>query len=281
MSLETSERGRPPAVGRWVVPAAVLLVLVALGTVVVLSGPGQPGPKSRPTTVPTTQGALFPRTRPGAEKRVRERARMLRDLRRHRPPVTDQRVLAAMRAVPRHKFVRPRDQWAAYADRPVEIGLGQTISQPYIVALMSELLETKPGDRVLEIGTGSGYQAAVLADMGCEVYTIEIVRELGASAAKRLGGMRYTNVQSKVADGYFGWKEHAPYDAIVVTCAATHVPPALLRQLKPGGRICIPVGPVLGAQDLIVVTRRPDGRFRSRSVIPVRFVPLTGRHDQR
>jgi len=216
-----------------------------------------------------------------ADEFAAERDRMVReDIARDgffgRDGVQDKAVLAAMRAVPRHKFVPARLQRQAYADGPLPIGHGQTISQPYIVAKMTELLRVKPEDTVLEIGTGSGYQAAVLAEIVKSVYTIEIVPELGSSAAELLNTLKYENVQTKVGDGYFGWEEHAPYDAIIVTAAASHIPPPLIEQLKPGGRMVIPVGPPLGLQQLYVLEKRKDGSVLQRSVMAVRFVPLTG-----
>jgi protein-L-isoaspartate(D-aspartate) O-methyltransferase len=186
------------------------------------------------------------------------------------------RVLAAMDAVPRHEFVPRRQAANAYANRPLPIGHGQTISQPYIVALMTELLDPEPGDVVLEVGTGSGYQAAVLAKIVARVKTIEIIEPLATSASKRLAALRFGNVEVKLGDGYFGWDEHAPYDGIVVTAAATSIPPPLVRQLKPGGRMVIPLGAPFLTQDLILVTKGADGKVSTRSVLPVAFVPLTG-----
>lgn len=185
----------------------------------------------------------------------------------------DPRVLAAMDAVPRHEFV-PRGQWAAaYRNRPLPIGQGQTISQPFIVAMMTELMHVTNTDKVLEVGTGSGYQAAILSMLAREVYSIEIVPELGEAAAKVLERLGYSNVRTRIGDGYQGWAGEAPFDAIIVTAAPDHVPPALVEQLKPGGRLVIPVGDVF--QDLLVVTKKPDGTTTSTSVVPVRFVPLT------
>jgi protein-L-isoaspartate(D-aspartate) O-methyltransferase len=185
----------------------------------------------------------------------------------------DPRVLGALRSVPRHRFVPGDVSHLAYADRPLPIGRGQTISQPFIVALMSHLLEVKPGDRVLEIGTGSGYQAAVLSLLAREVYSVEIVEALGRSAAETLARLGYANVAVRIGDGYQGWPEHAPYDGIMVTAAPEHVPPALVAQLKPGARLVIPVGATF--QDLMVITKAADGTTTSRRIIPVRFVPLT------
>lgn len=185
----------------------------------------------------------------------------------------DPRVLAALTSVPRHEFVPHGLAHMAYANRPLPIGLGQTISQPFIVALMTDLLPVAPSDRVLEIGTGSGYQAAVLALLACEVYSIEIVAELGRSAALTLSRLGYRNVTTRIGDGYQGWEAHAPYDGIMVTAAAAHVPPALIAQLKPGGRLIIPVGEMV--QDLVLVVKAADGTTTSARIIPVRFVPLT------
>ena len=190
--------------------------------------------------------------------------------------VSDPVVLAVMKKVERHLFVDPALKESAYADRPLPIGYGQTISQPYIVALMTELLQLDKSDTVLEVGTGSGYQAAVLGEIAKEVHTVEIIPELGNLARERLEQLGYKNVQVKVGDGYFGWQDHAPYDGIIVTAAATHIPPPLIEQLKPGGRMIIPVGPVFYVQTLILVEKREDGSIRQKSLMPVQFVPLTG-----
>jgi protein-L-isoaspartate(D-aspartate) O-methyltransferase len=190
--------------------------------------------------------------------------------------VRDPDVLNAMRRVPRHEFVPERNRDAAYSDTALPIGEGQTISQPYIVAYMTEKLQIEPGDRVLEIGTGSGYQAAVLSELTSHVYTIEILETLGRQARSRLDRLGYDEVQVKIADGYFGWEEHAPFDAIIVTCAAGHVPPPLKEQLKKGGRMVIPVGGPFWTQRLMLVTRNEKGKFESEDLLPVRFVPMTG-----
>ena len=188
--------------------------------------------------------------------------------------VKDAAVLNAMRSVKRHLFV-PENQVAnAYADRPLPIGYGQTISQPYIVAYMTEVIKPKPHFKVLEVGTGSGYQAAVLAAIVKEVYTIEIVPQLGNAAAERLKKLDYKNVNVKVADGYFGWKEHGPFDAIVVTAAAEFVPPPLLEQLKVGGKMVIPVGSPYMTQTLMLIEKK-GGKTITKSLLPVVFVPFT------
>ena len=191
--------------------------------------------------------------------------------------VKDSHVLEAMRSIPRHEYVPREYQEHSYADRPLPIGYGQTISQPYIVALMTELLGVQEGDRVLEVGTGSGYQAAVLAEIVDEVYTVEIIPELAELAAKRLKRLGYTQVQAENLDGYYGWEEHAPYDAIIVTCAPDHVPSPLLKQLKDGGRLVIPVGPP-GAYQTLWLIRREGEEFRYENWGGVAFVPLTGEH---
>jgi len=190
----------------------------------------------------------------------------------------DPRVMSVMGTVDRHKFVPPSEQSWAYANRPLPIGHGQTISQPYIVALMTDLISADPGDRVLEIGTGSGYQAAVLAEMGAQVFTIEIIEPLAKKASKRLADLGYNQVKTRQGDGYYGWEEEAPFDAIVVTAAADHVPPPLIRQLKPGGVMVIPVGSRFFVQQLVLVSKDSAGSITSRQMLPVRFVPLTGDH---
>ena len=184
-------------------------------------------------------------------------------------------VAAAMAKVPRHEFVPDSERRNAYANRPLPIGLGQTISQPYIVALMTELMEVRPGDRVLEVGTGSGYQAAVLAELAGAVYTIEIVEPLAREAAERLNKLGYRNVTAKTGDGYRGWPEHAPFDSIMVTAAPREVPQPLIDQLKAGGRLVVPVGGQAAGQTLLLIEKRPDGSISRRSILAVRFVPLT------
>jgi protein-L-isoaspartate(D-aspartate) O-methyltransferase len=190
-------------------------------------------------------------------------------------PVFSERVMAAIGKVPRHLLVPPEQVPYAYENRPLPIGHGQTISQPYIVALMTDLLDPKPGDVVLEIGTGSGYQAAVLAELVAKVYTIEIVEPVGRRAAEDLRRLGLTNVVTRIGDGYDGWPEAAPFDAIVVTAAAPAIPQPLLDQLKPRGRLVIPVGTAWQTQQLLVIDKRADGSTTTRRTIPVRFVPLT------
>ena len=188
----------------------------------------------------------------------------------------DPEVLRVMRVTPRHAFIPEENRHLAYEDRPVPIGYGQTISQPFVVALMTDLLNVEPGDKVLEIGTGSGYQAAVLSPLVGEVRTIEIVPELGERAAGVLGELDYDNVHTRIGDGYYGWPEAAPFDGIVVTAAASHIPPPLVEQLKVGGRMVIPVGGPFAAQQLMLVEKQADGSVTTRQLLPVQFVPFTG-----
>jgi len=186
------------------------------------------------------------------------------------------RVLEAMEAVPRHAFVPARSRSSAYENRPLPIGYGQTISQPFIVALMTDLLGAEPGSKILEIGTGSGYQAAVLATLVKRVCTMEIIPQLGLRAKDRLASLGYRNVKCRIGDGYHGWPEEGPFDGILVTAAADHIPPPLIRQLKPGGRMILPVGHPFAVQQLIMVQKSLHGEVRSQQILPVRFVPLTG-----
>jgi protein-L-isoaspartate(D-aspartate) O-methyltransferase len=218
-----------------------------------------------------------------SDEYARERAALLREI-EHTATQTayetgrrfDRRVLDVLGRLPRHLFVPPELRGSAYDNRPLPIGHGQTISQPYIVALMTDLLRTQPEHRVLEIGTGSGYQAAVLAELVNRVYTIEIVEPLGVQARALFENLGYDNIETLIADGYYGWPEHAPFDSIIVTAAAGQIPPPLVRQLKPGGRMVIPVGPAFLTQTLMLVEKDADGGVRSREMLPVRFVPLTG-----
>ncbi len=201
------------------------------------------------------------------------RAAMVRLIEAH--GVTDSATLAAMRAVPRHEFVPREHRSRAYGDHPLPIGYSQTISQPYIVAYMTEVLRPRPGMRVLEVGTGSAYQAAVLAETGAEVYTMEIIGALADEAADRVARLGYADrVRVRHADGHFGWPEEAPFDAVIVTAAAGYIPPALVGQLRPGARMIIPVGSVYGVQNLILVEKDAAGEVTTRTLLPVRFVPM-------
>jgi len=230
--------------------------------------------------VPTGKKVLRPEhTHPAFSQRSKERTGMVARQIRARG-IRDANVLSSLRIVPRHAFVRPGDLRRAYSDQPLAIGLGQTISQPYIVAYMTEALELGAESRVLEIGTGSGYQAAVCAEIAQEVYTIEILEELAESAGERLKELGYRNVFVKAADGYFGWKQKGPFDAIIVTCAAGFVPPPLIEQLKPNGRMILPLGSPFGVQTLVLITKDDKGKVRSRRLLPVRFVPMLGRIEK-
>ena len=219
---------------------------------------------------------------------AQERAEMVETIEAHAqfaPTATvdarlDPEVLRVMGDTPRHEFVPEEVRALAYADRPLPIGFGQTISQPFIVALMTDLLDVEPGDKVLEIGTGSGYQAAVLSPLTDEVFTIEIVPELGRRASETLARLDFANVEARVSDGYYGWPEEAPFDGIIVTAAAGQIPPPLIEQLKPGGRMIIPVGGPFAAQQLVLVQKEPGGGITTRQVLPVQFVPFTRVDDR-
>jgi protein-L-isoaspartate(D-aspartate) O-methyltransferase len=214
----------------------------------------------------------------GTEERAAERLQMV-DQQIVARGVRDEATLRAMRIVPRHEFVAAPLAAAAYEDHSLPIGLGQAISQPYIVAYETEIIRPREGLKVLEVGTGSGYQAAVLAAAGCTVYTIEIFEELAGSARRRLERLGYRGVSVMHGDGNYGWPEQAPFDAILVTAAATYVPPSLVEQLKPGGRMVIPVGSMYGAQNLLQVDKDGSGKLHTRLLLPVAFVPmLNGLH---
>ena len=268
---------------RTTVPLSLALALLTACTATTT-----PAPSITPThtTIPTHTIAPAPTltseptpTQPAQGDEAgfeRQRERMVIETIERRG-VTDEDVLEAMRTVPRHLFVPEGEQPHAYGDYPLPIGYGQTISQPYIVALMTELLELREGDRVLEIGTGSGYQAAVLAQIpDVEVYTIEIIPELAESARQRLESLGYPQVHCKQADGYYGWPEHAPFDAIIVTAAPDHVPQPLADQLATRGRMVIPVGPPGGYQTLWKFIKQPDGDLQAFNMGGVAFVPFTG-----
>lgn len=226
-----------------------------------------------PTLAPSPRGA--------AGERTRERLRMVERQIAHPPdtrrPVEDPRVLQAMRAVPRHAFVPKSRGWQAYDDSPLPIGEGQTISQPYIVALMTELLMLRPGDRVLEVGTGSGYQAAVLAELTPHVFTIEIVPQLHERARRLLADLGYGTVRTRLGDGFDGWPQYAPYQGILMTCAIDEVPAPLWDQLAVGGRMVLPLGDMASAQELVVLIKGDDGQRQMQRILPVRFVPTTGK----
>lgn len=209
----------------------------------------------------------------GQDKYERERKKMIKNQIQSRG-ITDKKTLEAIESVPRHLFVPDEYRDRAYDDGPLPIGYGQTISQPYIVAYMTELLNVGPDDIVLEIGTGSGYQAAVLSRIVKKVYTVEIIEELGLAAKERLKALNYDNVEVKIGDGYYGWEEHAPYDGIIVTAAAEFIPPPLIEQLKDNGNMIIPVGSPFNIQNLMLV-KKSGGKITTKSLIPVRFVPLT------
>jgi protein-L-isoaspartate(D-aspartate) O-methyltransferase len=212
---------------------------------------------------------------PAFTERVQERARMV-DWQIEARGITDPNVLTAMRVVPRHAFVPSTEQRYAYADYALPIGHDQTISQPYIVAFMTQTLKLNAKSKVLEIGTGSGYQAAVCAEICKEVYTVEIVEELAEAAKKRLKELGYANVFVRTGDGYFGWPQHAPFDAIIGTAAVDHIPDPLIKQLRPGGRMILPYGSAAGSQNLVLITKDNEGRIHKNTVMPVRFVPMSG-----
>lgn len=273
-------------------PTLLLVVAVAVAAVVWLAEPTVPVPlaaiaggetaSERTETAASRPADSSPPewNKPRSAERREERHAMVQLQIRQRG-VRSEAVLAAMRDVPRHWFVPESDRGSAYSDRPVGIGHGQTISQPYIVALMTEVLELDPDDKVLEIGTGSGYQAAVLNELTPHVFTVEIIQPLVERTAELLKAKGYHTIATKHADGYFGWPEHAPYDAIIVTCAAPSVPPPLIEQLKPGGRLCIPVGGSFWTQRLMLITKQADGSTRSKNLLPVAFVRMTGEIDRR
>jgi protein-L-isoaspartate(D-aspartate) O-methyltransferase len=248
---------------------AAILVALVLGGWLVCSKPNQPEPNEKgPLRINGRHSAFG--------QRIEEREEMVAQQIQARD-VTDPNVLLAMRTVPRHFFVPASEQQYAYIDMPLPIGYGQTISQPYIVGFMTEALKLSPGSKVLEIGTGSGYQAAVCAEIAKEVYTIEIIEGLAKSAESRLKELGYKNVFVKFADGYFGWKEKGPFDAIIGTAAAEKIPPPLLEQLRPNGRMIIPYGNESGFQYLVLVTKDPNDVIHKENILPVQFVPMTGR----
>ncbi|UCD75645.1 MAG: protein-L-isoaspartate(D-aspartate) O-methyltransferase [Phycisphaerales bacterium] len=279
----------------WTAAAGVAVLAAALVLAMSAADPPPDLPGQPPGTTadkPPDSGQLPPEepetfeppNPPAASERVRERHAMvdkqIANPRYGATPVKDEKVLQVMRTVPRHVFVPRANRSRAYLDTPLPIGHGQTISQPYMVGLMTELLKLTPESKVLEIGTGSGYQAAVLAHLTPHVYTIEIIEPLQERAEKTLRDQGYDKVNCRRADGYYGWEEEAPFDAIIVTCAAGHLPPSLWEQLKPEGRIVIPIGGQYEVQRLVLVTKQGDGSRRSQTIMGVRFVPLT-REDEK
>lgn len=213
--------------------------------------------------------------RPRFSEREDEREELVREI-RSRGEIDDPDVLDAIRHVPRHHFVPENFSTRAYENNPLPIGHGQTISQPFVVAFMTQMLNLEPDDKVLEIGTGSGYHSAVLSELTPHIYTIEIIRELGESASELYEELGYNTIRTKIGDGYFGWEEHAPFDAIIVTAAAGHIPSPLMEQLKPGGIMAIPIGDPYQAQVLMKVEKNKKGKIRTERILPVRFVPMTG-----
>lgn len=266
-------RGRILAAILALVAFAAFLLFLWIARTWMIQGPQAAGEAASPTML---AAAPSPSLTVQEDKYAERRERMVSSQIRLRG-IRDSDVLQAMEAVPRHEFVPDEYLDQAYDDHPLPIGYGQTISQPYIVALMTELLELERGQKVLEIGTGSGYQAAILAEITDQVYTVEIIPELAHSVRERLERLGYENIQVLHADGYYGWEEHAPYDAIIVTAAPDHVPQPLIQQLKDGGRLVIPVGPVGFVQTLWLITK-VDGEPQFRNMGGVRFVPLTGEH---
>ncbi|MFH5833048.1 protein-L-isoaspartate(D-aspartate) O-methyltransferase [Halalkalibaculum sp. DA384] len=212
--------------------------------------------------------------RPRFRERQEERNNLVRQVKQQ--GIDNERVIDAMRHVPRHLFVPESRREQAYQNRPLPIGNNQTISQPYIVAFMTQLLDIQPGDQVLEIGTGSGYQAAVLSELTPNVFTIEIIEELGKRARERFDNLGYSTIQTKIGDGYKGWPEHAPFDGIMITAAAPEIPRPLINQLRPGGILVMPYGEPGGFQVLIRVTKSEEGEIMREEILPVRFVPMTG-----
>jgi len=237
--------------------------------------PKSPGSKDTPSrSVISAAADAEEWSRPRSDERLAERRQMVRHI-RSMYGFDNETVLAALENVPRHWFVPSDSQHAAYADSPLAIGSGQTISQPYIVAYMTALLDLDPQKKVLEIGTGSGYQAAVLSELTPHVYTIEIIKELADTAARCLSEHGYNTIKVKHGDGYLGWPEHAPFDAMIVTAAPEKIPQPLIKQLKPGGKMCIPVGSTFKIQNLTLITKDKDGKVSTKTLMPVRFVPFT------
>ena len=265
---------------------AILLAAAMAGPSAVLAEESAPAEKDKSAAAKEKPPAPW---KPPVPKAVGERVvdrhrmvdRQIAKPRDFRQKVKNDAVLQAMRTVPRHMFVPANRRRAAYRDSPLPIGHAQTISQPYIVALMTELLELTPESKVLEIGTGSGYQAAVLGQLTPHVYSMEIIEPLSKRAGKALKQQGYDKVEVRNGDGYWGWKDKGPFDAIIVTCAAGHLPPPLWEQLKPGGRIVVPIGGRYDSQRLVLITKSKEGKRQSKSVLGVRFVPMTGRVESK
>ena len=258
----------------YLLPTLVTLTLCITAAATAQSSDKKPSrAKPPPSEIRIDQSAGWPR--PRSDERKHER-RFMVDRHLAARDISDKTVLDAMMNVPRHWFVPPEIQPHAYADRPLPIAEKQTISQPYIVAFMTQALKLDRNSKVLEVGTGSGYQAAVLAEITPHVYSIEIVEPLARRAKATFEKHGYGTIKVRIGDGYAGWKEHAPFDAIIVTCAPERIPPALIEQLKVGGRICIPVGRQTGGQWLRLVTKTADGKLDTSDLLPVRFVPMTG-----
>jgi protein-L-isoaspartate(D-aspartate) O-methyltransferase len=258
-------------------PIIRILIVITLGIFILVGAAKSSALSEQDQKIKPSQPAKTSWTPPRFSEYHRERSLMVQSQMMHRSPgVRDRAVLEAMRQVPRHLFVPRALKRAAHADRPLPIGHGQTISQPYIVGLMTEALKMKPNAKVLEIGTGSGYQAAVLSELTPRVFTIEIIRPLGQEAGERLQKLGYLTIKAKIGDGYFGWPEEAPFDGIIVTCAAGHIPTPLIEQLREGGRMVIPVGGTFEVQRLMVIIKDQEGKVKTEELLPVRFVPMTG-----
>ncbi len=288
----------PGRLKKWVYVALCLLIVPALFAIIfTVNCAKEPEPvvASQDTEADTNQAPAEPNRQPEQEQKDPNDKKLLRPDHKHPAfaerieertkmvawqiqarDIKDPNVLKAMRVVPRHAFIRFSEQRYAYADHPLPIGYDQTISQPYIVAFMTEALKLNPNSKVLEIGTGSGYQAAVCAEIAQQVYTIEIVEGLAKRAKKCLKELGYPNVFVRFGDGFFGWKENAPFDAIIGTAAAGRIPEPLLEQLKPGGRMILPYGSPRGFQYLVLITKDDKGNISESNVMPVRFVPMTG-----
>ena len=260
---------------RFYIPVLIIVFIFILASIIILEYPKFLKHDSTGSTYSVTSSPIQ-RTIMPTDGFADDREQMVQTQIKARG-IEEPAVLEAMQSVKRHLFVPEKYINQAYEDHPLPIEYGQTISQPYIVALMTVILELKPGDRILEIGTGSGYQAAVLAEMGMDVHTVEIIPELAAQASERLENLGYANINIANADGYFGWEEFAPYDAIIVTAAPDHLPQPLINQLAEGGRLVIPIGPI-GAVQTLWLFEKVEGEPEAKNLGPVRFVPLTGKH---